>query len=144
MGETKDHSEAFTVALGAVPPPPENPTLKAPSFTFVEKPFMTTGETPEPNQTVWIELEKTLLDEEIARGVSDADRKFEIEVQLTKIGINKIHSEIETWGLNKTSQTRSVLTLDYMMAGILLVIILFMGYKLYQKHGGKKGGKRKK
>lgn len=145
MGETQDHSEAFTVALGAIPPPPsENPTLKAPSFTFVEKPFKVTGETPEANQIVWIELETILLDEEIARGVSDANRKFEIEVQLTELGMNKIHSEIETFGLNKTSQTRSVLTLDYMMAGILLVIILFIGYKLYQKHGKKKGGKRKK
>ena len=145
MGELKDHSEEFIVKITTAPPPPlENPTLKAPSFAFVEKPFKVTGETPEPNQGVWIELEKLALDEKIAQGVSDTERKFEIEVQLTELGVNKIHSEIETFGLNKTSQTRSVLTLNYMMAGLLLLIVLFMGYKLYQKHGKKKGGKRKK
>ena len=144
MGETKDHSEAFTVALSGKPP--ENPTLRAPSFTFVEKPFKVTGETPEPNQTVWIEIEKLTFDEEIARGISDENREFEIEVQLTELGINKIHSEIDVKLFpNKTSQTRSVLTLNYMMALFLLLIVLYMGYKLYQKHGGKKkGGKRKK
>ena len=144
MGESKDHAEEFVVALGGKPP--ENPTLKAPSFTFTEKPFIVTGETPEPNQPVWIELERLLLDDKIAEGVSDANRKFEIEVQLTELGINKIHSEIDVKYLpNKTSQTRSILTLNYMMAGLLLLIILFMGYKLYQKHGGKKkGGRRKK
>ena len=125
--------------------PLENPTLKAPSFAFVEKPFIVTGETPEPDQQVWIELETILLDEKIAQGVSDAERKFEIEVQLTELGMNKIHSEIDVaWGVNKTSQTRSILTLNYMMVGLLLVIVLFMGYKLYQKHGKKKGGKRRK
>lgn len=134
-----------TIVSLAPTEPPENPTLKAPSFTFVERPFKVTGETPEPNQIVWIELETLLLDDRIAEGQSDANRKFEIEVQLTELGINKIHSEIEVFGLNKTSLTRSVLAISYMMAGLLLLIILFMGYKLYQKHGGKKkGGRRKK
>lgn len=139
-------SKAFSITYQEEPTPPlENPTLKAPSFTFVEKPFKVTGETPEPNQQVWIELETILLDEKIAEGVSDANRKFEIEVQLTELGINKIHSEIDVKYLpNKTSQTRSILALNYMMAGLLLVIVLFMGYKLYQKHGKKKGGRRKK
>ena len=136
-------SAPFGIELGDVVS--ENPTLKAPSFAFVEKPFIVTGETPEPNQAVWIELETILLDKEIVRGVSDADRNFEISIQLTEVGMNKIHSEVEVFGLNKTSQTRSVLTLNYMMAGLLLLIVLFMAYKLYQKHGGKKkGGRRKK
>ena len=136
-------SEVFLVDYieGAI----EKPTLKAPSFTFVEKPFKVTGETPEANQVVWIELEKLALDEKIVEGVSNANRKFEMEMQLTELGMNKIHSEINVaWGLNKTSQTRSVLTLNYMMTGLLLVIVLFMGYTIYQKYGKKKGGKRKK
>lgn len=141
VGESCE-SKPFSITYKTTPS--ENPTLKAPSFAFTEKPFTVAGETPEPNQTVWIELETILLDERIAQGVSDANRKFEMEVQLSDVGVNKIHSEIETWGLNKTSPTRSVLTLNYMTAGLLLVIVLFMGYKLYQKHGGKKGGRKKK
>ena len=136
-------SKPFGIELDVIS---DRPTLKAPSFAFVENPFIVTGETPEPNQIIWVELETILLDKEIARGVSDANRNFEIEVQLTELGMNKIHSEIDVkLAVNKTSQTRSVLTLNYMMAGLLLLIVLFMAYKLYQKHGGKKkGGRRKK
>ena len=144
MGKAKEHEEAFVVKLTTAPPTPsENPTLKAPSFAFTEKPFMVTGETPEANQVVWIELERILRDNKIAEGQSDANRKFEMEVQLSELGINKIHSEIETFGLNKTSPTRSVLTLNYMMAGLLLIAILFVAYKMY-KGTKKKGGRRKK
>ena len=120
----------------------ENPTLIAPSFAFTEQPFIVTGETPNPNQRVWIELDKEYwFDEVYAEGQSDSNRQFEIELQLSDIGINKIHSEIETFLTNKTSPTRSIVTLNYLLVGVIILAIVLVVWK-----GGvfKKGKRRKK
>ena len=128
MGETLDHSVTIEVALrGDDVPPIDKPTLSSPTFALVEHPFKVTGMTPEPNQTVWIELEIDYgVDEKIATGMSDSENKFEIEVQLTEIGFNKIHSEIEKFGLNPTSPAKSVLTLNYMIVGGLLLVVFLL------------------
>lgn len=139
--------------------PSENPTLKAPSFTFVEKSFKISGTTQGINQEVLIMLQKGVwgvdwlaIDETLKTLTSDAEGKFETELQFSDIGLNKIYAAqkkewlgIDWLKRDIKSPTKTILTLSYMMAGLLLLIILFMGYKMYQKHGGKKkGGRRKK
>lgn len=141
MAEQKDASEGFTVALGAPPPPPpDNPTLHAPTFALAERPFKVTGMTPESNQHVWIELEVTGWDEKIAEGVSNSENKFEIEVQLTELGYHKIHSEIETLGINKTSRSINVLVFNYLIIGgiVLAVFLVLWRAGVFKKLGGKK------
>lgn len=117
------------------------PTLDAPTFAIVEKPFKVKGTTPKPNQEVWIELEKFGLDEKIASGTSDSEHKFEIEIQLTELGFVDIHSEIEKFGLNPTSPTKSILVLNYLIIGgiALAVFLVLWKQKVIQKViGGKK------
>ena len=130
------------ISVSAEPAEIENPTLVAPSFAFTEQPFTVTGETPEANQRVWIELDKEyLFDEVYAEGQSDSNRQFEIELQLSEVGINKIHSEIETGIPNKTSPSRSIVTLNYILVGVIILAIVLVVWK-----GGvfKKGTKRRK
>ena len=128
MGEVKDDSKILEIEVSGEPEPIDKPTLSSPTFALVENPFKVTGMTPEANQEVWIELDVDYgLDEKIASGISDSARKFEIEVQLTEIGFNKIHSEIETFGLNKTSPSKTVLTLNYVVVGgIALAVFLLL------------------
>ncbi len=108
----------------------ERPTLEAPAFAMVDSPFEVTGMTPEPNQGVWIEDEK-YIDEKIAEGVSDAEGKFTIEVTLTAIAFVKIHSEIEKpWAINPKSATRSVVVIDWWVIGVVVVLVLFLLYRM--------------
>ena len=146
MSEVKDATEEFTVVLDTAVDgdgiPSDKPTLDTPTFAIVEKLFKVTGTTPEPNQEVWIELEKFGFDEKIASGVSDGEHKFEIEIQLEEVGFNKIHSEIDKrlW-TNPTSSTKSILTLNYSIIGALVLGILLVLYKIgvFNKiTGGKK------
>lgn len=144
MAETKDHEESFTVSLVTAPPPPptpDKPTLQAPSIVFVNKPFIVTGTTPDPNQTVWIEIDKLLIDEEIARGVSDSEHKFEIEVVLTKIGSEKIHAEVAGIGLNPVSPSVTIIVVDWWIIFALGLLIVFF---LYKQGAFKKLMKKKK
>lgn len=132
---TIDDTESFVVKLAEVIPPPEKPTIKAPMFTFVDEPFMVTGETPEPNQTVWIEITELLIDTEIARGVSDSNRKFEIEVTFSEVGFPKIHSEIDKpfdildpLAMNPISPSVYVFVIDWWILLVLGALVLLIMY----------------
>ena len=121
--------------------PSDKPTLDTPTFAIVEKPFKVTGTTPKPNQEVWIELGKFGLDEKIASGVSDSEHKFEIEIQLTKVGFNQIHSEVPSILINPISARKNVLTLNYIIVGGLVLGVLLVLWEkgIIQKAiGGKK------
>lgn len=134
-------SDAFPVGLGVALL--ENPTIKAPTFVFTNKPFSVTGTTPEPNQSVWIEIEKTLIDEKIATGVSDAERNFEIEITLEKIGYVKIHSEVEKFGLNPTSQSHGIIVVDMWILGLVGVVLVYIAYTKGWLKGIMKKGRKK-
>ena len=123
-------SVEFVIKLGEEEDVSDKPTLDAPTFVIVEKPFKVKGTTPKPNQEVWIELEKFGLDEKIASGTSDSEHKFEIEIPLTELGFNRIHSEVPSLWINPTSPTKSVLTLNYfIIGGIVLAIFLVLWKK---------------
>ena len=140
MGEKLDDTKLLGIEVSGEAEPIDRPTLSTPSFALVENPFKVTGMTPDANQEVWIELDVDYgLDEKIASGISDSNRKFEIEIQLTEIGFNKIHSEIETFGLNKTSPSKTVLTLNYVVVGgiALAVFLLLWRAGIFKGIGGK-------
>lgn len=151
-------SKTFSIAYQAEPTPPsENPTLKAPSFTFIEKPFMVSGTTQGINQELLIMLQKGtwgidwLARDEVLKSLrSDANGKFETTLQFTDIGLNKIYvAQKKEWlGIDWLksdikSPVKTIITLNYLITGFLIIIILFVGYKMYTKHGKKKKkGKR--
>lgn len=133
MAETKDHQESFTVELIVDDEDDEileNPTLIAPLYAMAEKSFTVTGKTPEPNQLVWIELEKTLIDEKLAEGMSNIDHDYEITIQLTEIGVSKIHAEVDRILLpNLTSPSRSILVLNMLTVGGILIVLAYLLHK---------------
>lgn len=133
--------DSLTINVNEEEIPSDKPTLGIPTFAIVEKPFKVTGTTPKPNQEVWIELGKFGLDEKIASGVSDSEHKFEMDVRLTKIGFNEIHSEVPSILINPISARKTVLTLNYLIIGGLVLAVLLVLYKqgIIQKAiGGKK------
>lgn len=149
-----DGSEEITIGLGDGDGVSEKLTLKAPAFAFVERPLKVSGTTEGVSQTVYIMLKQEAWgvdwlakDDKLAEVTSDAEGKFEVEIQFESLGFNKLYAgQKKEWlGIDWLagdikSLTKTVLTLNYAIVAVLVVGILLVLYKkgVFKTKGGKK------
>ena len=142
-------------SLEGVVEPGDELTFKAPSFALTEKPFKVSGTTEGVSQTVYIMLKQEswgvdwlAKDDKLVELTSDGEGKFEVEIQLENLGFNKVYAAQKKewlgidWAVGDIkSSTKSILTLNYVIVGGLVLGVFLVLYKkgIIQKAiGGKK------